>query len=96
MKICRDFTFDEDVALKKVRNLPSFKEEKEYEAAGKLEESKNDLMHDVEGPMIPLIHLLQIREYPHGLGILLKMSRDILPQGGHSVKARSRRDTKGI
>ena len=48
VEICHDVTFNEDVALKKVRNFPSSKEDKEDEEAGKLEESKDDLMLDVE------------------------------------------------
>ena len=31
VEICHDVTFDEEVALKKVRNLPSSKEDKEDE-----------------------------------------------------------------
>ena len=46
--------FDEDVALKKVRNLPSSKEDKEDKEAGNLEEPKVDLMPNVEGPMDPI------------------------------------------
>ena len=48
VEICHDVTFDEDVALKKVRNLPSSKEDKEDEEAGKQEEPKDEPMHDVE------------------------------------------------
>ena len=48
VEISHDVTFDEDVALKKVRNLPSSKEDKEDEEAGKLEESEDDLMTDFE------------------------------------------------
>ena len=33
VEICHDITFDEDVALKKVRNLPISKEDKEEEEA---------------------------------------------------------------
>ena len=54
MEICHNVTFDEDVALKKVRNLPSSKEDKEDEEAGKLEEPKDDLMLDVEGLTNPI------------------------------------------
>ena len=50
VEICHEVTFDEDATLKKVRNPPSSKEDKEDEEAGKLEESKDDLMPDVEGP----------------------------------------------
>ena len=96
MEICHDVTFDKDVCLKKVRNLPSSKEDKEDEEAGKLEEPKDDLMPDVEGPMDPIDPPPSIREDPRGLGILSQMPRDMLPQGGHFVKAISRRDTKGI
>ena len=35
VEICHDVTFDKDAALKKVRNLPSSKEDKEDEEAGK-------------------------------------------------------------
>ena len=54
MEICHDVTFDEYFSLNKVRNLPSSKEEKEDEEAGKLEEPTDDLMPDVEGPMDPI------------------------------------------
>ena len=54
VEICLDATFDEDVALKKVRNLPSSKEDEEDEEARKQEESKDDPMPDVEGPMDPI------------------------------------------
>ena len=53
-RICHDVTFDDDVALKKVRNLPSSKEDKEDEEAGKQEEPKDDPMPGVEGPMDPI------------------------------------------
>ena len=51
VEICHDVTFDEDDTLKKVRNIPSSKEEKEDEEAGKQEEPKDDMMLDVEGTM---------------------------------------------
>ena len=35
VEICHDVTFNEDVALKKVSNLPSSKEVKEDEEAGR-------------------------------------------------------------
>ena len=35
VEICHDVTFDEDATLKKVRNLPSSREDKEDEEAGK-------------------------------------------------------------
>ena len=54
VEICHDVAFDEDAALKKMRNLSSSKEDKEDEEAGKLEESKDELMLDVEGPMDPI------------------------------------------
>ena len=54
VEICHDVTFDEDAALKKVRNLPSSKEDKEDKEAGKLEDSKDELMPYVEGPMDPI------------------------------------------
>ena len=76
-----DVTFDEDVALKKVRNLPSSKEDKEDEEAGKQEELKDDLMTDVEGPMDPIDPPPSNKRRPSWLRILLKMPRDILPQG---------------
>ena len=43
VEICHDVTFDEDDALQEVRNIPSSKEDKEDEEAGKLEEPKDDL-----------------------------------------------------
>ena len=42
VEICHDVTFDEDVALKEVINLPSSTEDKEDEEAGKLEEPKDE------------------------------------------------------
>ena len=53
VEICHDVSFDEDAALKKVRNLPSSKQDKEDEEAGKQEASKDEPMPDVEGPMYP-------------------------------------------
>ena len=38
VEICHDVTFDEDAALKKMINLPSSKEDKEDEEAGKMED----------------------------------------------------------
>ena len=54
VEICHNVTFDEDVALKKVINLPSSKEDKEDEEAWKQEETKDELMPDVEGAMDPI------------------------------------------
>ena len=77
MEICHDVTFDEDVALKKVRNLSSSKEDKEDEEAGKLEEPKDDLMPDVEGPMDPI-------DPPPSLGKRTSWLRDTLEDAeGH-------------
>ena len=56
LEICYDVTFDEDDALKKVRNLSSSKEDKEEEEeeVGRQEELNDELMPDVEGPMDPI------------------------------------------
>ena len=47
VEICHDVTFDEDAALRKVRDLPISKEDKEVEAR-KQEESKDEQMPNVE------------------------------------------------
>ena len=54
VEICHNVNFDEDAALKKLRNLPSSKEDKEDEEARKVEEPKDNLIPDVEGPMDPI------------------------------------------
>ena len=54
VEICHDVTFNEDVALTKVRNFLSSKEDKKEEEAGRQEESKDEPMPDVEGPMDPI------------------------------------------
>ena len=54
VEICHDVTFDEDAALRKVRNLPIAKEDKEEEEACRKEEPKDESMPDVEGPLIPI------------------------------------------
>ena len=51
--IWHDVTFDEDASLRKVINLPSSKEDND-ERTGKQEESKDEMMLDVEGPMDPI------------------------------------------
>ena len=88
--------FDEDASLRKVVNLPIF--EKDHEARpGNQEEPKDETMPDAEGDRwTRLIHLLHWGRDHHGSGTLSRMPRIIWPQGGHSVKARSRVDTKGI
>ena len=49
VEIFHDVTFDEDVALRKVRNFPISKEDKEEEEeeVRRLEELKDEPMHDV-------------------------------------------------
>ena len=53
VEICHDVTFEEDVALRKVRDLPISKENKEEEEARRQKEPKDEPMPDVEGPMDP-------------------------------------------
>ena len=98
VEICHDVTFDKDASLRKVVNLP--RSEEDHEARpGNQEELKDETMHDVEGPMDPI-------DPPPSLGKRPSWLRDTLEdpeghatqkkKGGHSVKARSRVDTKGI
>ena len=95
VEICHDVTYDEDASLKKVVNLP--RSEEDHEARpGNQEEPKDETMPDVEGPMDPIDPPPSLGRDHYGSGTLSRMLRDIWPQGGHSVKARSRIDTKGI
>ena len=81
VEISHDVTFDEDVALKKVRNLPSSKEDKEDEEAGKLEEPKDHLMPDVEGPMDPIDPPPSNKRRPSWLRVTLEdAERHIAPR----------------
>ena len=64
------------------RNLPSSKEDKEDEEAGKLEESKDDLMLDVEGPMDPIEPPPSNKRRPSWLRDTLEdAERHIAPRG---------------
>ena len=49
VEICHDVTFDEDAALRKVRDLPISKEDKEEEAR-----RQEEPMPGVDGPMDPI------------------------------------------
>ena len=58
---------------------------------------QEELMPDVEGPMDPIDPPPSNKRRPSWLrDTLADAERHILPQGGHSVKARSQIDTKGI
>ena len=96
VEICHDVTFDEDIALKKVRNLPSSKEDKEDEEARKQEGSKDESMPDVEGPMDPIDPPPSNKRRPSWLKDTLAYAERHIAPRGDSVKARSRRDIKGI
>ena len=97
VEICHDVTFDKDTSLRKVVNLP--RSEEDHEARlGNQEEPKDETMPDVEGPMDSI-------DSPPSLGKRPSWLRDTLEdaeghpaqkKGGHSVKARSCLDTKGI
>ena len=84
VEICHDVTFDEDAALKKVRNLPSSMEDKEEEEeeAGKQEELKDEPMPDVEGPMDPIDPPPSNKRKPSWLKDTLEdAERHIAPRG---------------
>ena len=82
VEICHDVTFKEDDALKKVRNIPSSKEDKEDEEEGKQEELKDEMMPDVEGPMDPIYPPPSMNRIPSWLQDTLKdVERHIAPRG---------------
>ena len=82
VEICHDVTFDEDAALKKVRNLPSSKEDKEEEEAGRQEESKDEPIPNVEGPMDPIDPPPSNKKRPSWLrDTLADVKRHIAPRG---------------
>ena len=92
VEICHDVTFDEDVALKKVKNIPSSKEDKEDEEAGKQEEPKDELMPDVEGPMDPIDPPPSNKRRPSWLRDTLEdVERHIAPRGTFRESKKSNR-----
>ena len=92
VEICHNVTFNEDVALKKVRNRPSSKENKEDEEAGKLEDPKDDLMPDVEGPMDPIDPPPSNKRRPSWLwDTLADAERHVAPRGTFHESKKSKR-----
>ena len=53
VKISHDVTFDEDMALSKVDNLPTLRGYREADT-GELKEKEDEMMSDVEEPMDPI------------------------------------------
>lgn len=98
VEISHDVTFDEDVALGKISNLPIPMKDKEADI-GKQGEMQDESMPNAKNQWIPLIHLHTspppLKGDPHGLGKLSKMLRNMLHLGGHFMKARSQICTKG-
>ena len=65
-----------------MRNLPSSKEDKEDEEAGKQEEPKDESMPDVEGPMVPIDPPPSNKKRPSWLrDTLANAERHIAPRG---------------
>ena len=60
------------------------------------EEPKDETMLDTEGPMNPIDPPPSLGKRPSWVKDTLEDAEDIWPQGGHSMKVRSRVDTKGI
>ena len=82
MEICHDVTFDEDVSLRKVKDLPISKEDKEEEEIGRKEEPKDELMPEVEGPMDPIDPPSSNKRRPSWLRDTLEdVERHISPRG---------------
>ena len=81
VEICHDVTFNEDVALKKVINIPFSKEDKEDEEAGKQEEPEDDLTLDVEGPMDPIDPPPSNKKRPSWLRDTLEDAKTYCPKG---------------
>ena len=95
VEICHDVTFDEDASLQKVINLP--RSEEDHEARpGNQEEPKDETIPDVEGPMDPIDPPPSMMKRPSWLRDTLEDVENHMAPRGHSVKARSRIDTKGI
>ena len=96
VEICHDVTFDEDTSLRKVVNHP--RSEEDHEARpGKQEESKDERMPNVEGPMDPIDPPTSLGKRPPWLrDTLVDAEGHAAQKGGHSVKARSQANTKGI
>ena len=95
VEICHDVTFDENASLKKVVNLPRSEEDHEVRP-GNQEEPKDETMPDVEGMMDPIDPPPSMKRRPSWLRVTLEDAERHMARGGHSVKARSRVDTKGI
>jgi len=53
VEISHDVTFDEDMALSKVDNLPTLRGSREADT-GELKEKEDEMMPDVEEPMDPI------------------------------------------
>ena len=92
VEISHDVTFDEDIALSKINNLPIPRKDKEVDTR-KQGAKEDETMPDIDEPMDP-IDPPPPRRDPHGLGRLSKMPRDILHQGELSMKVRSRTGIK--
>jgi len=99
VKISHDVTFDEDMALRKVDNLPILRKDKEADTR-KLDEKEDETMPEMEEPMDPIDpprkSLPFLGRGSHGLGGHLMMPKDILHPEGLSLKVRSQpsiRDT---
>ena len=90
--ISHDVTFDEDMALSEVNNLPTLRSSQEADTR-EPKEKDDESMPNVEEPMDPmiLIHmsLPLLGRCLHGLGGYLMMLKDMLYPKEPSVKVRS-------
>jgi len=97
VKISHDVTFDEDVAPRILGTLPFQRRTKKkiHESGENHRMSQFSMLKD---QWIPLVYLPMSpppqEGYPHGLGTLSKMRRDIFHQGGNFMKVRSQIGTK--
>ena len=71
VEICHDVTFDEDASLRKVVNHPRSEEDHEARPRNQ-EESKDETMLDVEGPMDPIDPPPSMRKIPSWLRDILE------------------------
>ena len=88
--ISHDVTFDEDMALSKVDNLPTLRSSQDAETR-EPKEKDDETMPDVEEPMDPMIHLSLplLGRGPLGLGGYSMMLKDTLHLEEPSVKIRN-------
>lgn len=99
VEISHDVIFDEDIALRKINNLPILRNNKEVDTRNE-GEKEEEMMLDIDEHMDPIDppphEPSSSKGDRHGLGRLSKMSSNTLHQGGISVKARSQTRIKNI